>query len=46
MPFLGSTPVLSTSDGNFGSTITIGDGTAEDVMIYRESGDTDDVNDF
>ena len=33
MPFLGSTPVLSSGDGNFGSTITIGDGTAEDVMI-------------
>ena len=33
MPFLGSTPVLSSGDGNFGSTITIGDGTAEDIMI-------------
>ena len=33
MPFLGSAPISQGGDGNFGSTITIGDGTAEDVMI-------------
>ena len=33
MPFLGSKPIATGADGNFGSTITIGDGTAEDVMI-------------
>ena len=33
MPFLGSKPIQASSDGNFASSLTIGTGAEEDIMI-------------